>query len=120
MKYPHRHFASVVHATRPPEPVSGRGRSIGFQRNSRANKPESRQRAGTGGWLALGDPRGGSWLTREAQPAPQAKVRIIEGEEARRLGPEEKWDLLSPFLKQHGREGIAYATLQAGMEVLHR
>jgi lysylphosphatidylglycerol synthetase-like protein (DUF2156 family) len=33
-----------------------------------------------------------------------------------RLGQEEKWELLSPFLKQYGREGIAYATLQKGME----
>jgi lysylphosphatidylglycerol synthetase-like protein (DUF2156 family) len=47
---------------------------------------------------------------------PKAKVRIIEGGEARCLGQAEKWELLSPFLKQHGREGIAYATLQAGME----
>ncbi len=32
------------------------------------------------------------------------------------MGRGEKWDLLSPFLKQHGHEGIAYATLQEGME----
>jgi lysylphosphatidylglycerol synthetase-like protein (DUF2156 family) len=44
------------------------------------------------------------------------EVRIIEGQEAQGLTPEEKWELLSPFLQQHGREGIAYATLQAGME----
>ena len=59
----------------------------------------------------LGHPTGEFWLTRDSQPMPKAKVRIIEGEGARRLGHEEKWDLLSPFLKQHGREGIAYATL---------
>ena len=64
----------------------------------------------------LGHPTGEFWLTRDSQPMPKAKVRIIEGEGARRLGHEEKWDLLSPFLKQHGREGIAYATLQEGME----
>lgn len=42
--------------------------------------------------------------------------QFIEGEAARALGREEKWALLSPFLKQHGREALAYATLQAGME----
>ena len=29
---------------------------------------------------------------------------------------EGKWDLLSPFLKQHGQEALAYATLQDGMD----
>jgi hypothetical protein len=42
--------------------------------------------------------------------------RIIEGDAANALGRQEKWALLSPFLKQHGREALAYATLQAGME----
>jgi len=65
---------------------------------------------------ALRTPRREPWLTRDYQPAPKAKVRTIEGDDARRLGQQEKWDLLSPFLKQHGGEGIAYATLQAGME----
>lgn len=35
---------------------------------------------------------------------------------ARKLGLQEKWALLSPFLKQHGRAALSYATLQAGME----
>ena len=66
--------------------------------------------------LASGNRRA-EWLVgRHAQPVRRAKVRIIEGDGARRLGREEKWELLSPFLTQHGREGIAYATLQAGME----
>ena len=69
----------------------------------------------TADW-AWANPDGESWLTRDSQPAPKAKVRVIEGDGARRLGHEAKWDLLSPFLKQHGREGIAYATLQEGME----
>jgi lysylphosphatidylglycerol synthetase-like protein (DUF2156 family) len=69
----------------------------------------------TADW-ALGSPKGESLLARTAQPVRGAKVRIIEGEDARRLGHAEKWELLSPFLTQHGREGIAYATLQAGME----
>jgi phosphatidylglycerol lysyltransferase len=43
-------------------------------------------------------------------------AQFIEGEAARALGRREKWELLSPFLKQHGREALAYATLQAGME----
>ena len=42
--------------------------------------------------------------------------RTIAGREAKALGRKEKWDLLSPFLKQHGREALSYATLQEGME----
>jgi lysylphosphatidylglycerol synthetase-like protein (DUF2156 family) len=42
--------------------------------------------------------------------------RTITGAEARALGPREKWTLLSPHLRQHGREALAYATLQQGME----
>jgi len=42
--------------------------------------------------------------------------KTVEGEEAKALGRQEKWQLLSPFLKQHGREALAYATLQSGME----
>ena len=49
-------------------------------------------------------------------PLPATGVRIISGEAAKGLGAKEKWELLSPFLKQHGREALAYATLQAGME----
>lgn len=41
---------------------------------------------------------------------------MILGEEARALGMQEKWDLLAPHLKQHGREALSYATLQQGME----
>jgi lysylphosphatidylglycerol synthetase-like protein (DUF2156 family) len=69
----------------------------------------------TADW-ALGKPQDESRLARGSQTLRRAKVRIIEGEAANRLGQEEKWELLSPFLTQHGREGIAYATLQAGME----
>lgn len=43
-------------------------------------------------------------------------TRTIEGDEAKALGQHEKWAILSPFLKQHGREALAYATLQSGME----
>lgn len=42
--------------------------------------------------------------------------KIIEGQEAKSFGQKEKWELLSPFLKQHGSEALAYATLQSGME----
>ena len=66
--------------------------------------------------LASISPQGGWLVGRHTHPVRKAKVRIIEGDGARRLGREEKWELLSPFLMQHGREGIAYATLQAGME----
>jgi lysylphosphatidylglycerol synthetase-like protein (DUF2156 family) len=66
-------------------------------------------------WV-LGRTAGESSLIPDTKPVPGAKGRFIEGDEAKRLGREEKWELLSPFLKQHGREGIAYATLQEGME----
>jgi lysylphosphatidylglycerol synthetase-like protein (DUF2156 family) len=42
--------------------------------------------------------------------------RMIVGEEARKLGRLAKWQLLSPFLRQHGREALSYATLQEGLE----
>jgi lysylphosphatidylglycerol synthetase-like protein (DUF2156 family) len=42
--------------------------------------------------------------------------RTIEGTAAAAMNVAEKWTLFSPFLKQHGREALAYATLQAGME----
>jgi lysylphosphatidylglycerol synthetase-like protein (DUF2156 family) len=41
---------------------------------------------------------------------------IIEADAAKSLGRKEKWDLLSPFLRQHGHEALAYATLQSGLE----
>ncbi len=43
-------------------------------------------------------------------------MTTILGEEAKALGRREKWSLLSPFLKQHGRQALSYSTLQAGME----
>src|SRR5260370_13143266 len=43
-------------------------------------------------------------------------VRVIEGEAAKKLGREKKWELLSPFLRQYGWTSLAYATLQEGME----
>src|SRR5207302_7000090 len=53
-------------------------------------------------------------------PAPlrndRSSVKIICGEAAKSFDQKAKWELLSPFLKQHGRESLAYATLQAGME----
>lgn len=42
--------------------------------------------------------------------------RSILGQEARNLDAAAKWDLLSPFIQQHGREALSYATLQHGME----
>jgi lysylphosphatidylglycerol synthetase-like protein (DUF2156 family) len=41
---------------------------------------------------------------------------IIEAEAAKNLGRREKWELLSPFLRRHGQEALAYATLQSGLE----
>ena len=42
--------------------------------------------------------------------------RIIAADAAKALGRREKWELLSPFLKQYGSQALSYATLQAGME----
>jgi len=42
--------------------------------------------------------------------------RLIVGNEARSLGRKEKWALLSPHLQIHGREALAYSTLQDGLE----
>jgi len=41
---------------------------------------------------------------------------IIEGDQARKLTLENKWQLLSPLLTAYGCEPLAYATLQEGME----
>src|SRR6267142_1171629 len=43
-------------------------------------------------------------------------TKVIEGSAAKALGREEKWRLLSPFLKRYGSESLAYSTLQEGME----
>ena len=43
-------------------------------------------------------------------------TQIFEGAAAKSLSQQEKWKLLSPFLKKHGAEALAYATLQEGME----
>ncbi len=42
--------------------------------------------------------------------------KYITGEAAKGLSSEEKWQLLSPFLKNYGTQSLAYATLQQGME----
>jgi lysylphosphatidylglycerol synthetase-like protein (DUF2156 family) len=42
--------------------------------------------------------------------------RLILGDEAKALSFQDKWALLSPHLKQHGREALSYSTLQQGME----
>jgi lysylphosphatidylglycerol synthetase-like protein (DUF2156 family) len=57
----------------------------------------------------------------DSQDGPIAEQRImahrmIVGEAARALSRQAKWQLLSPFLRQHGREALSYATLQEGME----
>jgi lysylphosphatidylglycerol synthetase-like protein (DUF2156 family) len=43
-------------------------------------------------------------------------MRTIEGAEAKNFAWQDKWNLLSPHLKRHGREALAYATMQQGME----
>ena len=68
------------------------------------------------------------WALKHLNPLPQeakhaamrvngfSHPRIIEGQAAKSLGRAEKWELLSPLLKQHGWTSLAYATLQEGME----
>ncbi len=43
-------------------------------------------------------------------------TRSILGNEAKDLNAKTKWDLLSRFIRQHGRDALSYATLQQGME----
>jgi len=43
-------------------------------------------------------------------------IRKILGEDAIAWDFQDKWNTLSPFLRQHGREALSYATLQDGME----
>jgi len=43
-------------------------------------------------------------------------LRVIQGEAAKALTRHEKWQLLSPFLREYGKASLAYATLQEGME----
>src|SRR5256714_11453899 len=47
---------------------------------------------------------------------PQALPANLLQPPAKALGRAEKWKLLSPFLRRHGTEALAYATLQEGME----
>lgn len=43
-------------------------------------------------------------------------IRKVTGEEAKAWGREDKWRVLSPFLREHGGEALSYATMQDGME----
>lgn len=43
-------------------------------------------------------------------------IQKVLGEEAKSWSREDKWKVLSPFLRQHGREALSYATIQDGME----
>lgn len=43
-------------------------------------------------------------------------IRKVTGEEARSWQREDKWRVLSPFLREHGGEALSYATIQDGME----
>ena len=69
----------------------------------------------TADW-ALENMTGESVMACNSRSVSATNVKFIEGEAAQKLRREEKWKLLSPFLKQHGHEGIAYATLQEGLE----
>ncbi len=48
--------------------------------------------------------------------AQTASANLVERLAVGKLGRTEKWKLLSPFLKRYGKEALAYATLQEGME----
>jgi phosphatidylglycerol lysyltransferase len=39
-------------------------------------------------------------------------IKIIESEAARKLSAKEKWEMLGPYLQEHGRGCLAYSTLQ--------
>ena len=43
-------------------------------------------------------------------------IRKVTGEAARSWQSEEKWRMLSPFLREFGHQALSYATLQDGME----
>ena len=43
-------------------------------------------------------------------------IRKVTGKEARSWSREDKWRVLSPFLRAHGGEALSYATIQEGME----
>ena len=43
-------------------------------------------------------------------------VQTVTGEKAKSWSREEKWRVLSPHLRAHGREALSYATIQDGME----
>lgn len=55
-------------------------------------------------------------MGQDSQVLRTPRPTVIEGAAARTLGRQAKWELLSPFLKQHGWQALAYATLQEGME----
>ncbi|HEU6447734.1 MAG TPA: alpha/beta fold hydrolase [Verrucomicrobiae bacterium] len=61
-----------------------------------------------------------NWLLKYTNGAraqlPKKFPVVIEGERAKAIGAREKWELLSPYLRQHGRQSLAYPTLQSGME----
>jgi pimeloyl-ACP methyl ester carboxylesterase len=68
----------------------------------------------TADWL-LKNLTGESLPASPSAPAPQP-VKSMPATITTSLNQSEKWDLLSPFLRQYGKEALAYATLQAGME----
>src|SRR5437763_676299 len=43
-------------------------------------------------------------------------TRMVLGAEAKAWNRADKWKALSGFLRQHGKEALAFATLQDGME----
>ncbi|HWX22122.1 MAG TPA: alpha/beta fold hydrolase [Candidatus Binatia bacterium] len=73
--------------------------------------------AKNGSWGTNGSAgNNGSMAARSSSSVRTNAAKVIEGEAAKQLGRHEKWQLLSPFLRQHGAASLAYATLQDGME----
>ena len=58
----------------------------------------------------------GESVSSSAVPSVRALESTAPVHLPRTIPREEKWKLLSPFLKRYGREGLAYATLQEGLE----
>lgn len=96
--------------------IPGRGEALAACANPRLIDQDAAVVRGLTAGCGRRAPKDEPWRTGASSPGRSAGIRIIEGESAQGLSHKQKWDFLSPFLRQHGREGIAYATLQAGME----
>ena len=65
--------------------------------------------------MGFGKSSTGGTSSRGLDPKSMSSKTIV-GPEAKALGQHAKWIVLSPHLRRHGSEALAYATLQEGME----